>query len=79
MAKKILKFQRPVMTNGSPNLIYIYDQYKITEVQIEMSADEIAEIFGEEYKVYYLCKIVANQRDNTTNITRIKQVKQQVW
>lgn len=72
----IVKFQRPLMTNGSYQEIALYNKERTLDTMMELRNDEIEALFpNDEFKTYWLCRI--NQK--TKMLEPIEQVEEQGW
>lgn len=66
MEEVVLKLQRPIATNGSKQEImsYIVDEggdRASNPFMQQMKKKDIKKLFGDHYKVYYLCEFVVGQ------------------
>lgn len=72
----IVKFQRPIMTNGSYQEILLYNEERTIVHTIELGNDKIDALFpNNEFKTYWLCHI----NKETKMLETIKQVEEQEW
>lgn len=72
----IVKFQRPLVTNGSYQEILLYNEDRSLDMMMELRNDEIEALFpNDEIRTYWLCRI--NQK--TKMLEPIKQVEEQRW
>lgn len=72
----IVKFQRPIMTNGSYQEILLYNEERTLDTIMELRNDEIEALFpNNEFKTYWRCRI--NQK--TKMLEPVEQVEEQEW
>lgn len=73
--KVILKLQRPLITNGSYNEILVYDESGGINELWDFDKKTIKQVFGKEYKVYWLGEIDEKRQ----GIRLVEQVEEQAW
>lgn len=73
--KVILKLQRPLITNGSYNEILVYDESGDINELWDFDKKTIKQVFGKEYKVYWLGEIDEKRQ----GIRLVEQVEEQAW
>lgn len=73
--KVILKLQRPLITNGSYNEILVYDEGGDINELWDFDKKTIKQVFGKEYKVYWLGEIDKKRQ----GIRLVEQVEEQAW
>ena len=74
MGKQIWKLQRPLYTNMPVLEVLAYTEDKKRQAFIAMTDYEIAELFGDEFKLYALAKV------NRRGILEVKKiVEEQDW
>lgn len=73
--KRVLKLQRPIVTNESMQNILIYDKDRKFETTIELEQEQIDQLFGESLKQYWFAKVPMVGG----NIQLIRRVKDRSW
>lgn len=73
--KVILKLQRPLITNGSYNEILVYNESGDINELWDFDKKTIKQVFGKEYKVYWLGEIDEKRQ----GIRLVEQVEEQAW
>ena len=72
----IVKFQRPIVTNGSYQEILLYNKERTLDTIMELGDGEIEALFPSgEFRTYWRCRI--NQK--TKMLEPIEQVEEQEW
>ena len=70
----ICKFQRPLFSSGGVNAIFIYNEERDFEQQMEMADEEVDALFPNgEFKTYWKCII----KDKM--LEPLEQVGEQAW
>lgn len=72
----IVKFQRPLYSTASYDLVLLYNEDRSFEQQMEVDDDKIESLFpNKEYKVYWKCRI----NKKTKMLETIEIVEDQEW
>lgn len=72
----IVKFQRPIVTNGSYQDIMLYNEDRSLDTIMELANDEIEYLFpNKEFKTYWKCHI----NNKTKMLEPLEQMEEQGW
>lgn len=79
IVSEVMKLQRPLFCSDDDhyNDILFYNESRTVEATVPMRDDQIEEVFGDKYKVYWLCSYEMSRKPQKLNL--LERVKDMDW